>query len=383
MESNLYIYIADIRRFQFFLIYIIILIIYMTDLFGNEINENTKIILIRTKDNLQKLSTNIYGYNIEKIKLYLESLGLNINNYRFLYHIYTENIDNVKYFIMAHVKITRKPLDYIIIKKYYDGYIYRPESYDKYHSFGLLYNTQIPNNPYFSLISSDYLLNIVGNVYDLGSLNEFSSMTHPSSIQYTVIRSQKKEIILDKLNKIKLENGNIILNNKCLTNKNNYASLDECEEKYYSIDHNINHTRQNWYLFNTMNGYNIVSQFDNKCLTPDNTIGECNSKNTFKELKEKILYKGNKVKLIESDDPWHSTINNDTEEENEDMGMNNNTQINMNEYNAPVPETNKVKKGYSFRDRIEQFGNNQNKSDLITIFIICFILILLVYKRKN
>lgn len=372
----------------------------ITDLFNNTAYNDIPFILIHNiSEYVIVLENKIYGYNIEKIKNLFIKQKINYNNYRFLYHIYAElNGDLPSTFVMAHHSVVQKPLNYVFIRSYENGYIWCPEANDNYHPFGLFY-TNDSKKPIgnYGIVNTDYLLNIPNKLNKLGSVNEFNSLSHPSNIQYTVLRAKsytgKRELNLQYLNNIYFsEQGHIKIKDQCLTNVNdNDTALTTCNSGLYTLEHNPNVPRQTWFLRNNNNqnslGYDIVSQYDNKCLTKDLIIND-DCKGEFKKIQKKqnLKFKGDIVTLVSSDNPWHKNIL-DTEFDDVDNSLNI-LLDNVQKYTfASVPETTKKKSGYSFKDRIEHMhvhmDNKDNLIEWITLFIIVFLIILIIVMRRR
>lgn len=226
----------------------------------HNINNKSKYILIHLENNYSLLSllterksdhSKIYGYNQYIIKNILKKKNIDINNFRFLYHIFVKK-KYPKFIVIGNKSITKLPWDYQKTFPYNNGYVWRPISNNGYFGLGLLYGIEkatINDQEFeYGIVDVNYLIRIpwiaplsntllyssytryrslnLEKLYNseidpnrnkdkgalIASINEFNSLTTPDDPQFTINRG----IVYDGRNKFKLINEN---DKKYITNE--------------------------------------------------------------------------------------------------------------------------------------------------------------------
>lgn len=408
--------------------------IFVSDLFGYNIDNNTPFIIINTKEShklLHKIAeadnTSIWEYNKHKINDILKSRNVDHKKFLPLGHVlYKQNfVPNT--LILGNIQLCKKPSGLKEISTYGNGKLYLPvDNENKYTALGLVHlhnNSQIPN---ICLIPKELVTMLNKFSGDTGKLivNEYNLISHESSRFPSIVKS---ELVSDDLRDIKListsnkylamshgnnkaelrvkqntENqnlsynaqGELIIGDKCLTYSG--GSLPVYFEK---CDDN---NRQKWNL----NGKNIVSRNDiTKCLTSEENelyVKNCSdedSQHWDTEGSDNVShtdyswdkYQGKTVALVESDNPWYINQNDTVQMKyGKDQKIytdikyrNNADYVSDFAYDMTRPD---VGLGYSYADhqgvdckKIEKFDGFKDDNQLV--FIILLILFAIVVWR--
>lgn len=371
----------------------------ITDLFNNTRNvNNDALFLLIHSDNIKQLleeldtdgSSSIYGYNVKSIASLFNNYNLDLNNFRFLYHIYYSiDIGFPSTIVVANKSITTLPIDYKLIDKYNVGTIWSAAPYNGYYPLGCVYTKNIKptsNNFNFGIIDANYLIRTDNLIDKITSINEFHSITHPTVEKFTILRGRAfaghtgfkvlsnegkyithsingEDILTLRTKEYKNQQqvsynpqGELVMDNKCLTaNDDLSVSLKNCSptDQFYR-DYN---TKQKWYP--TKN--KIVSQYNDKCLTAESDdtlkLNDCNGAENQNWSYEQTAqtdprdyswknYKGKMVVLVHSEDPWY--VNTDITEQVQ--------------YDKSDPELNKVV--YKNADYKANFKYDLSREDL-------------------
>jgi len=333
--------------------------IFICDLFGHNINNNTPFVLIYLVDFYKflikktenKLSS-IWGYNKEKINEVLKLRNVDPKNFLYLGDIiytstnFKNKYDNPKFIILGNKNICKNPQSYNIIQDFSEGKIIEP-IYDSnlYLSVGLFYikdndtfnyndvgvvskhilkqNKNKIINKKFDITYNDlYLLSSikvgVRTINKLKLLKRMFKLTNDSNNYLTNL--SQKSAMKSLRNNLKQNitynaQGEIIIDDKCLTNNNSNVSFETCN----------NSNKQKWYL--DPEGY--IKTFTNdgvNCLSSDTNnlyVNDCNNDldKYYKWIEQESNYdddssdysldeyQGKVVVLTETNNPWYINSN--------------------------------------------------------------------------
>lgn len=319
--------------------------VFLTDIFGTKINVENQhdlpfilvncydvdtilINTIETQDN----NYTIYKPNMEYLKKVLDMYNINISNYSTIGDIILPNEENIKITIVLVNKnigspyIGVKPFDYKvrdIIKNYM---VWEPLCNDNYLPLGYVVSTKKPYNNEILVIHKKYVTNYNNKIYPskITNMNEFNLVSLQGDEKYTIKRTAflDNEYNLNLSSKVDSEyqnlpvsytiQGELKINNKCLSNDNNdTVTQSQCR----------NSDNQKWYLYDN----HIVSDKDQSCIAVDNNslkkkrcdVNDVTQQWIIKNEDSVILdnlqpvndkwttIKGKTVLLLESDNPWY------------------------------------------------------------------------------
>lgn len=420
--------------------------IYVSDLFGYEINNNTQFILIGTNE-IHKLLTKvveheksiIFGYNKKKIDQILKLRNVDPNNFVSLGHILYP--PDPKVLILGNKKICKIPIGYTIVSKFGRGHIVRPyfeESDDnkKHYSMGLFY---IDNNSkltpeYIGIIPNQYLKKMEKerNLGDLGDLvvNDYFLLSSRNLGVYTINRNLFKQddkefkladsnnsyltMIDDKANMRSKQNtltqtfsynaqGELTSDGKCLEyDPNNVLFFNKCD--------NLNE-KQKWLVTDTK----ISPSNDfSKCVESnfgDDDIHLTNCNNDIDSQQWRLedpdvptssdfnwdKFKGKTVVLVENDNPWYvnkdTTVQMDYRKNEYDHLYDDIKYRNNADYKSKfVINTSKPDLGYGHSyasregtpcEKVEGFGSLVDNNNMYIVIIILILLAIFYYRYRK
>lgn len=273
--------------------------IIITDLYNNtkNISNDSEFILLHTLDInnlLVQLDYNeggcIYGYNIAFISKVLKNINLDINNFKFLYHIHSINGSMPKYIVLANYSITRPIVNYTLVDNFNRGYLWYPDPVDNFYGIGLVYtnSTNQPSDYNFALLNENYIIKDDDN-NDLRGLNNMHQLCHPSVEKYIIL---KKNIFCD------IPHSKLNDSNKYIIHDIN-DNLLKVKNKEYKNKQMISYNPQGELVVN-YDVKNNIEQDCNSCSTRVSTISDNIVPNNFE---------GKKVFLTGSENPWYNNIN--------------------------------------------------------------------------
>jgi hypothetical protein len=290
----------------------------ITDLFKNIIYNNNNVdfilihIYINPEDYLIKLDETdhccVWEPNINKIIKIFESHKLNHNIFSSLGNLWykTKKIQNKIIIIYGNINsnIITYPVDYIIEKKYGNGFIWKPVGHPKYSSIGLIYSKTKPNINLIGLIKTNYLISYKGlNVIsdDITNMNEFNLLSVKNIKKITL--DKKKIMFQNNLSKSVKQNKKITAPTN--NNKNIYQ-IDNKNIKYTTqgeikMDEPLQPISENKNNISYLNGDNTYNLIINK--------NDLNKKSKIEPFQSNDIKwknkKGNILMLIESVYPWY------------------------------------------------------------------------------
>lgn len=406
----------------------------ISDIFGNKnINNNTPFLLIFS-DNLKQYidlldyhaddiykddKTYIYRINTKKLEKIFLKYKLNINNFIPSSDLLLSKDDQLTQLLFINKNISKIQDDFISLELYNKGTIWEPIGTPGYKSIGLLYNKgdKKPQNN-IPLISVDHLVKIkYGPSYYPKSISEFKNLSNDMHGYWTIDRSRISEDKNDYFKLINYDgnyltrvndkfalsttqnenqiikhtiNGDLIIKNKCLTNKDGKIKFRNC-------NNNIN---KKWSIIDN----NIISRKDNRCLTLDKNnnfvMDKCSNTNEYQQFtkeipdNEKTNYndynwnkKGRIVALVNNPNPWYldEKLNIPKNKYSDEIGK-------FHQKNKLIKKNDVV--GFSkniidyklakYNKTIEGFNDNSNENIyLLCALLIIFITVFYIYKNKN
>lgn len=416
----------------------------ISDIFGNKnIDNNTPFLLIYS-DNLKKYITlldtrdddgasdddvsYIYRINTRLLEKVFLKNKLNINNFLPSSDLLLFKNDHLTQLLFINKNISILPDDFIALELYNKGTVWEPIGTPGYKSIGLLYNKNDKKpNISIPMISVDYLIKIKhGPFYSFKSISEFKNLSNDMHGYWTIDRNIISEDKDDYFKLINYDgnyltrvndqfalsnihdanqiikytiNGDLIVKNKCLTNKDGKIKFEKC-------NNNIN---RKWTLLDN----NIISRKDNKCMTLDKNnnfiLEKCSKTNDYQQFtKENSDYKktqhtdyswkkkGHSVTLINNPNPWYLDKKldipkekystelenfkyNNKHKKNKIVGFSQNLNNDFAKYNS------KFKNIERFDEKlIEEFSDDLNNN----IYLLCILLIVIgticyIYKNKS
>lgn len=402
-----------------------------TDIFGNTvINNNTPFILMHSNELYKFLSVihrnrsfTILGYKNKIIKEAFNNKNLSIDEFTPFGHIYLNNDDfkmnNIIFGNKRFIKTTKK---YKFIDTIGLGSLWEPISDDPgYTSFGLVYTNSknapiietglIPKNFIYVASSSiptnifklDY--NLIGHI-SIGKKRLMINKLLNSPKLFKLFNIDNK-YLTDVNNEIKTidksddpnqiisytAQGELVLNDKCITKKNNDIKLEKCSES----------TNQKW-ISKDNNNFSPLDDVNDLCINSDNSenisLKPCDSSTSDQDWnKENVSrttniklpkYKGKTVILVESNNPWYinknTTIPVNVDKNND---INNDLEYKQGDFKSHFNiDSSKADLGYghSFASRqgkpcVENFEDTNTNTNIFIIICILVILLLL-YRMK-
>lgn len=280
--------------------------IIITDILYNtkNIDNNSEFILIHNSNIMDLLlkvdnddTSTVFDYNYNYISKILKNYGINICNFKFLYHIRIFNNILPKYILLANNLISKPINNYTLIDNYGNGTVWYPTPQDNYYSLGLFYsnNFEQPKNENFGMLNGDYLIKSEDTFN-----NDICSFLHPTIDNFIILKKK----ILNKYVHSKLNN-----NNKYLTH-----SLDDnllkLKDKEYSKNRHISYNPQGELTFDN----NIMDENSNSWSDYEDNLNK--NWSIFQENPLKTNYTGEKVILVNAENPWFNIYDNIKSENN-------------------------------------------------------------------
>ena len=391
--------------------------IYVSDLYGYEINSKTKFLVIsgpHIYKFLRRIARNknatIYECDMEALKNVLKNRNINISDYHPLGHIiYTKDKEPDK-IILVHASISRLPQSFKEVGTFDGGKIMKPiHQNTQWDGIGALYvkNGSKPNRMGAVMIPSNLILTQDKKVaYLPGQVppsNEFfliqppndpiktvtplSPSLHPPRTMKLLDHTSKYLTLINNTNAAKLMSplysskqlisynaqGALVVNGKCLSqNDDSSVSFKSCDPS--SI-------KQKWSILD--GSISTLDALNKKCLTSHNhssdvVLEQCKKmdEQTWDEEAEDTenssdfswdVFKGRNVVLVESDNPWF--INKDD--------------TYVQKYIEPdLPDASLLAYRANADVNFEQFeATNSQKDNSHMIFLLCIIIILLTLYR--
>lgn len=391
----------------------------ITDLFGNSsnISNDSYFILINSSEIYKLLSpigksgkNTIWEVNMGVVSDILYNYNLNAPYFIPMGHLYSTDKYKPRRIILINKSIAGLPKSFELIDNFNGGSLWYPIGSQDNIAIGLIYtkNNEMPNpdNINIGLVRKPYTLIKTGS-FDNNIIfsNEYGILNHVSHGFLTLNKGKLyggernfKLLNNDGLYLTKNENdaklkvinrnyknnqeakysvqGELILDNKCLTNNNRTLAVEDCN----------GNIKQKWFPF----GNSIISQYDDTCLaTTEDSVNTSNCNNTENQewTKEKpdiatnndyswSNINGKSVVLVESDNPWY--LNKDltiiaTQKEPDTQELNQ-VSYSRARYNIPTITNNE--------EVIETFDSNESNDDnnIILIIIIITIILYVLYK---
>jgi hypothetical protein len=417
----------------------------ITDIFGNkDLDNDTAFIMvlgndlssyltIKDKNTKESSKSVIYQPNFKSMISVFAELGLNMEKFVSASDTLVYNNEIPTKLLFINTDLVKFPSDYISVELYNNGTIWEPVGIPGYKSIGLIYEkgNKKPRLSAIPMLPIDLLIKIKnGPITGLHSISEFKNLSNDIHGYYNIDRSKitndsndyfklltydgkyltranNKFAIHDK-NKLRSPNqifkhtinGDLIINDKCLTNKNNIPEFDNCKDnkdnKWNIIDNKIISKKNNYCL--TLEENNNISL--KKCERNDNyqqftketpnrkldLVNDFNWKNS----------KGKSVVLTYNDNPWF--LNKDIVKAYPDVTtfkahINNGLLyeklkgITNNSLNGTYGTISTAKTCKLNPDKnnciIEKFEGDNNSMYTIIVIIIAILLVYFVYKKKH
>jgi len=413
--------------------------IFVSDLFGYNINNDTPFVIINSQETYKLLkkiaksnNTSIWEYNKLQIDEILKLRNVNPSNFVTLGHVLYKENKMPTMLILANISIAKQPTNFIQVGSYGNGKIYKPvyDDNNTYCELGLVYSENTPVNLQIFTIPASMTIKVkTGNKIDTNEFfllsdgtmgvktikrnalmtDDFVDMklTHTSNKFLTMIDGEQtnKAVIKSKRSGSHQAlsyntQGELITDSKCMTysDETNPVFFDDC----------TNNKKQKWHIFD-----NKVSPQHNseKCLTVENDsvyIKQCTENNDNQSWTTGATddsdatyawnkYRGKSVVLVESNNPWY--VNSDQTVQLEiidsDTDFHNDVKYRSNaDFKSEFimdPNGHHLGFGSSYADRlgdpcdkIEQFNENANNEDNQLIFImLCILFMIIIYKVWN
>lgn len=245
-------------------------------------------------------------------------------------------------FVNSNTKISSFPIDFIKIDNYTNMNIWKPICQRGYQEMGLIASESKPSLKSIKCVSSDYLISYNSEQIVVGrntNMNEFNLLSNIELPKFTINRNKlltsktikigpenTQDYLTNENNNLILkstennqnqkilytENGELKMNDKCISVTNGKANLQNCN----------NSNSQKWYPYKNQ----YVSYDNQKCLTDENNIiitKKCDKNditqqwntddyNSVVEIPNEShdswrTQEGKRVVLIEPDIPWYIT----------------------------------------------------------------------------
>ena len=421
----------------------------ITDIFGNKTFDNdtafimilgddlTPYLLIKDKNNTPPNNTKstIYQPSFKKLASVFDEAGLNMKKFLSVSDILIPDNETPKKLLFVNVDLVKLPRDYISVELFNNGTIWEPVGVPGYKSMGLIYEkgNSKPRLSAIPMIPTDLLIRIKnGPISGLHSISEFKNLSNDIHGYYNLDRSKitndpndyfklltydgkyltktDKNFTLKDKNKLRSPdqifkytiNGDLIINNKCLRNKNNKPEFTDCNQEQDN----------KWNIIDNK----IISSKDNLCLTLNEgenfTLEKCEKNDNYQQFTREVPNKkldlvndfnwrntkGKSVVLTYNDNPWY--LNKDITKAVPDMKTFD-TRINDALLNnklkgitnsgmtdgvfASVPPSTKCKLNPDDNNCvIEKFeSDNNNSIYAILIILISIALVYFIYKKKD
>jgi hypothetical protein len=401
----------------------------ITDIFGNNnINNNTPFLIIYNSNlkpylvikdkflnesELNSIKSYIYTLNYKLLIKDFKNINLDINNFLLSSDIFVYENEQIVQLLLINKSIYKAPLDYISVEFYNNGTLWEPIGNAGYKSLGLIYNkgndkpelyeipllpvdilVRIKNGPSTGSQSVSEFKNLSNNIHGFWTLDRskisndtsdyFKLLTYDGKYltkindKFVLINNKNKPINPEQVIKYTI-NGDIIVDNKCLTNKLNFKNCNKSTKFDPALK---------WSLINN----NIISNKDNKCLTINNNdiiLQECSNGESQQFSKEYLDYKatmtddfkwknirGKSVVLTHNDNPWY--LNKDISQQYNFSTSINNDQVKG--YLKNNVTLSPIKKHHI----AEGFEDNKTYNLLtISIIIITILIVIIVYKYRK
>lgn len=390
------------------------------DIYGYNISNESDFIIIKTDfmhKFLKKMISSKDGaiFKIDKKSLdpILNERNIDISQFIPLGHIYYDGKNRPNRIVLANKNISLTPTSYVDIMSYGEGKIIKPiQSNSDYVSFGLLYtdNTSVDTN--IAMIEKKYLINIANNKENPRLVgNDFFMLSDIALHRYVLNKNGKykddphfmkltntetkyitkmdddvklKNKIYNKNQKISYNTqGELIMDDKCLTYNNNKIYFDKCNNKTDQMwdiyDNNI-HPLENPEKCLSSFGDNIEMKdcADNSEASIWNVENSDSDKSSDYRLPE---YKGKTMVLVDSDDPWYL---------NKDVTLpiiyNKKLDLTGKKYQKFASYDNKLHEGREMFNNLNNDNTNNTQSQIVYLLIL-IIVILCIYKylctKKN
>lgn len=371
--------------------------IIITDLFYNtkNINNNTPFLLIHSdeiKHLLIKLDFNdnsiIYGYNIPYIRKILNNFDIDLNNFKFLFHIRcTNKLSQVshsalpKYIIICNNSITKPINNFTFIDNFNNGTIWSPVPTNEYSPLGLFYSKtkNMPNinassncTDNIGIIDRHFLIKSDNSSYNILS-EDTCYLTHPNQEKYTILN---KKFINDSDEFKTLRNTKHFSYNPQgeLISSNTYSSF--VDEYSNNLKNNLKSFNDEWSA-----NFDIKKKWfpyeENPDALDSSTISSRSTCETNNEYNN--IYTGNKVVLVNSENPWYKNIN-DLDNINQNINVNVNINKNINNLDNNF-DKNIIKQKYNetFDPILENSSDNKKTINLIISILIIIFIVYMIY----
>jgi hypothetical protein len=394
----------------------------ITDQYGYNINNDSTFIIIKTnqiykllKKKASHKNTIIYEADYSMLSNELNSQNIDLNNFVPLGDIYYDGISRPNTIILCNKNKTVFPTNYIDIQNYGNGKIMMPVHSSAYVAFGLIYinNKEDLKISNVALISKDYLIDIKKNIDPRLIRNELYLLSHTTKCLFSLNREGKyindphfmkitnienKYLTMTNDNP-KLKNklhskkqnisyniqGELMIDDKCLTHKNTEVYFDKCKKKQDQLwkihDNMIYPTSEPEKCLSTF-GENIKIKSCSSDKYDESVIWNIEESDVEKSTDYKLKkYAGKTMVLVDSDDPWY--LNRDTT-----IPMIYNRNMNLSDKNYRNNADFKVSTNNN--EHFEDVTKN-NKNDTMThiytyiiLLLLLIVIILIIYKyTKN
>lgn len=364
--------------------------IYVSDLFGNNINSDTNFILLSSnelykfiKQIAKNKNSSIWDIDRKKINEILKKYNIDPNNYITLGHIFYKNNfhknnNEPKTILLVNKSITKYPTDFVEVSNYADGKIIKPiynkNNDSKYVSLGL-YFVNDKNN----------LKNDIGLIPEyLVSKYKTSKNSELTSNNFGLLSLSDQMLMLKKPN-----NQNNQQNDNEINFVDNGSYNGTPYDTPYSSPYNTHYNTQGELIFGIQNAEWNNSKMSN-CLNNDNiSMSDYNdlfieqiydSDNSIISDKDWNQYQGKSVVLVESETPWfggNNIIDSDDSDDSvidkKDDEKDDEQTINKENFNS-----NQINENSSNNC---SFNNYLLSNDSYVVLILCSLIILLIVFR--
>lgn len=414
--------------------------IFVSDLFGYNINNDTPFIIINSQETYKLLkkiaksnNTSIWEYNKPQIDEILKLRNVNPSNFVPLGHVLYKENKMPTMLILANISIAKQPTKFVQVGPYGNGKIYKPiyDDNNTYCELGLVYSENAPENlQIYTIPTSITTIVRTGNKLDTNNFFLLSNgvsgvkiikkntLMTSDFIDMKLSNTSNKLLTMivngEQTNKAAIKSkrsgshqtlsyntqGELMTDNKCMTYSDELSPVffDDC----------TNNKKQKWDIFD-----NKISPQHNseKCLTAEDDsvyVKQCTENNDNQSWVTGATddsdltyawdkYRGKSVVLVESNNPWY--INSDQTVQLEivdtDSNFHNDVKYRPNaDFKSEFimdPNGHHLGYGTSYADRlgdpcdkIEQFSGNTNNEDNQLIFIMmCILFVIVIYKIWN